>query len=103
MNNTPAITSYQFGVLCHTAQGMAPIFPMARPRRDDKPSLRFSLRRKHEEVKQLVVMKLMEDVSDEFADTVHDHAQKTGRKFSVYGLTEVGYALFKDCDSRSIN
>lgn len=99
----PQITKYQLGVLCHTAQGSAPIFLMARPRREDKPSLRYSLKRKHEEVKRLVEMQLMEDVSKEFAETTREHALKTGRKFSVYGLTEHGYLLFKDCSTQTVN
>ena len=97
------LTAYQYGVLCHTAQGSVPIFLAARPRREDTPSRRYTLKHKHEEVKQLVELQLMEDVSDEFVETIQEHTIKTGRKYAVYGLTEQGYLLFRDCDDRPIN
>lgn len=97
------LTEYQYVALCQTAQAMAPIFLMALPSRKDSLAVRFSLKRKHTEVKQLVKFGFMEDVSDEFADTVGEHAKNTGRKFAVYGLTEVGYLLFKDCEDRPVN
>lgn len=101
--NSPVITSYQFDVLCQTAQATVPILLMAHARHEDKPSLQRELLEKHSAVEELVVLGLAEDVSDEFVDTIRDHAQRTGRRFSVYGLTENGYLLFKDCEVRTTN
>ena len=71
------LTAYQYGVLCHTARGSVPIFLMSRPCWEDTPSGRHTLEHKHDEVKQLVELQLMENVSDEFADTIREHNTKT--------------------------
>lgn len=104
MNHTPTLTTYQFEALRQTARRKTPIFLVPCPRRTDKPSVRFCLLRRSGEIKQLVTLKLMEDISEQFSEVLHANAQKeTGRAYTVYGLTEAGHALFKDCESRLIN
>ena len=101
MNNTPTITPFQLETLCKTAQAKAPIFLVALPNHSDGFCKRVQLAIRRYDINKLVSLGFMEDVSDEFSDILREYTEATGRDYSVFGMTEVGYALFKD--SRSIN
>lgn len=99
----PQLSVYQYGLLCHTASASVPIFLLPMPALKDRPSQRYKLQARANEVKSLVAMGLMEDASEEFKDSIADQFEHTGRTFRVYGMTAHGYLLFKNCDDRAAN
>lgn len=99
----PQLSIYQYGLLAHTASAPVPIFLLPRPNRTDNHSQRYKMLARRAEVMSLIAMGLMEDASEEFAETVKEHAANTGCKFEVYGMTEQGYLLFKNCKDRAAN
>lgn len=107
MTNTqtiiPQLSKYQFGLLCSTALAPVPIFIIPKPLPDDTASKRYKLQARNNEVKSLVAMGLMEDASEEFEEQISEQYADTGRKFKAYGMTEIGYTMFSDCDNRTVN
>lgn len=103
MSNIPQLSAYQYGLLTHTASADVPIFLLPKPIPADIPSRRFRLKARQNELLSLVAMGLMEDASDEFRESIREQYRSTGRKYKVYGLTEVGYHLFHGHEHRSVN
>lgn len=103
MSNIPQLSAYQYGLLTHTASATVPIFLLPKPLQTDIPSQRFKLKARQNEILSLVAMGLVEDASDEFRDSIREQHEATGRKYKVYGLTEVGYHLFHGHGQRSVN
>ena len=69
----------------------------------DSPAQRFGLKARHNEIKSLMAMGLMEEVSDEFREYIREHEQNTGRRHKVFGLSETGYKLFQTPPNDFIN
>lgn len=102
MSNILELSAYQYGLLIHTASAQVPIFLLPKPVQTDRPAQRFKLKARQNEILSLVAMGLVEDASDEFRESIREATENTGRKYKVYGLTEVGYHLFNDHEQRSI-
>ena len=103
MTNIPALSRYQFGLLTHTAKADIPVFLLAMPNLKDTPSQRFGLKARHNEIKSLMAAGLIEEASDEFREHVREHEKQTGRRFKVFGLTEIGFKLFQDTSTEHVN
>lgn len=99
----PLLSEYQVAVLTHTALSDVPIFLLPRPTIHDSARQNKLLEKRYEEVNYLLDIGLIEDVSDEFRDYVADHIKRTGRRFKVYGLSEMGYLMFRDGLPESVN
>lgn len=61
------------------------------------------LETRYKETTDLLDIGLIEDVSDEFREYVADHIKRTGRRFNVYGLSEMGFLMFRDGVPESVN
>jgi len=73
------------------------------PNMKDSPSQRFGLKARHNEIKSLMAMDLIEEASDEFREHVREHEKQSGRRFKVFGLTENGFKLFQEPSTEFVN
>lgn len=102
-NLIPELSDSQFKLLCTTAASTMPAFLQTFPSKGDEKQRQKVLKKAVEEVKQLVKYGLVEDASEAFQEIIDEQLAKSGRKFKVFGLTEIGYLMFKDCENRVVN
>lgn len=101
--NMPELTDYQLRVLTDTAGQEVAIFLLPCPASGDPPEHRKMLETRYDEVKSLLALGLIEDVTNEFRYPIKKELKRTGRRFHVYGLSELGFCMFKDGIPNSIN
>lgn len=100
---TARLTAYQLDVLCDTAGLEVPIFLLPRPTSNDSVTQQRRLDKFYKQIKALVAMGFVEDVSDDFRQYIEEHNKTTGRRFLAYGLSELGFCMFQDGVPETVN
>lgn len=102
-NSHPVLTPFQCGALHEAAHNPARIFVVALPsRRTDCKFIQGELDTRYDAVRELVNLGLVESVTHQYGALLRQH-KMSGRRFLAFELTEAGYTLFHDADSRSVN
>jgi hypothetical protein len=98
-----ALTEFQFGNLHHAANGNSVVFAVLEPASSDTPEKQTVMKDELLQIRDLIDLKLLKDVSDKFKEGIEASRLNNNRGFIVVALTDASVLMFKGSKKRVIN
>lgn len=93
----------QFDLLSISTNGGNIVFAIIEPNEDDPPDKRKKLNDEMQQMKDLINIGLVEDVTHKFKDTIQVAKINNNRDVKVVAVTTLGVKLFRNHGNRTIN
>lgn len=97
------LTPFQTANLVRAANGGSTVFAVIEPGETDPPERKETLEGHIREIRQLIDIGLLTDVSSKFVEPIQVSLLQNKRGFIVVQLTEQAAMMFAEGSSRSIN
>ena len=97
------LSKYQYDTLNTAANGPTRVFVVMYDSPTDSEEKAKRLRQDMREIGELEGLGYVQNVSKDFQESIAQSRINSNREFGVFAITEVGFKMFEDFESRTVN